>query len=116
MQEYFKRIKKSKIIRDNIILFIGSFIAGFLGFLYHFVMGRALGVEAYGILGTILAGFYLFNASFVSTLQTGIAKFSAQYDAKKEDGKIEHLSLVRQNTLVMWAYYWLLYMCLPCLG
>ena len=57
-------------------------------------MGRVLGVESYGILGTILAGFYLFNAAFVNTIQTSIAKFTAQFKSTEEMGKIKYL-LVR---------------------
>jgi O-antigen/teichoic acid export membrane protein len=86
-----KRIAKSAFVKDNTILFIGSFLAGILGFLYHALMGRLLGVVDYGILGTLLAGFYFFNASLVNTLQTSIAKFTATLAAKKEDGKIRYL-------------------------
>ncbi|MEK6903125.1 MAG: oligosaccharide flippase family protein [Nanoarchaeota archaeon] len=86
-----KKIAKSAFVKDNVILFIGSFLAGILGFLYHALMGRLLGVVDYGILGTLLAGFYFFNASLVNTLQTSIAKFTATLAAKKEDGKVRYL-------------------------
>tara|TARA_Y100000310_G_scaffold336995_1_gene422948 strand:+ start:6571 stop:7857 length:1287 start_codon:yes stop_codon:yes gene_type:complete len=90
-KKYLIKIKHNAFLKDNLILFIGSFLAGALGFFYHFYMGRILGVEAYGILGTILAGFYLINASFVNTLQTSIAKFSSEFHATQEQGKIKYL-------------------------
>ena len=91
IQKLFQKIKKSTFVKDNIILFVGSFLAGILGFFYHFYMGRVLGVEDYGILGTILAGFYLYSASVVNTLQTSFTKFTSNFLATKDLGKIKHL-------------------------
>ena len=40
---HFQRVRDSKLVRQNLILFLGGFAAGVGGFAYHAIAGRALG-------------------------------------------------------------------------
>jgi O-antigen/teichoic acid export membrane protein len=77
-------------MRDNVILFIGSIIAGVLGFVFHFYMGRILGPAGYSILGVILSIITLMGIG-LNTLQTGITKLVSNLNSKKEYSKINYL-------------------------
>ena len=77
------KIKKNKLIKDNITLFLGNALGAFFTFLFHFYMGRKLGPEDYGALGAILAIIYLFTIP-ITTIQTSIAKFASNFKAKNE--------------------------------
>ena len=77
-------------MRDNIILFIGSIMAGVLGFAFHFYMGRILGPAGYSILGVIISIITIMGIG-LNTLQAGITKFVSDLNAKKEYSKINYL-------------------------
>jgi len=82
--------KKSRFVKDNLILFIGAIATGVFGFIFHFYMGRILGPADYSVLGVILSIIYIMSIG-LNTLQTGITKFVAEFNAKKEYSKISYL-------------------------
>jgi len=53
----FQRVRGSRLVRQNLVLFVGGFLAGVGGFVYHSIAGRALGPEAYGEVSA-LVGVY----------------------------------------------------------
>lgn len=97
----------SKLLRDNLVLFVGSFVAGGLGFLYHFYMARILGPEQYGVLGTILSAFYMVNIAFTNTIQAAISRFAVSFWVKKSYSHIK--ALLVQSTKRMFLYSLLMY-------
>src|SRR3989344_5761010 len=97
----------SKLLRDNLVLFLGSFVAGGLGFLYHFYMARILGPEQYGVLGTILSAFYMVNIAFTNTIQAAISRFAVSFWVKKSYSRIK--ALLVQSTKRMFLYSLLMY-------
>jgi O-antigen/teichoic acid export membrane protein len=90
MIKLLKKYKKSKLVKDNLILFISNFLTGALVFLFHFFIGRYLGPAAYSIIGVILSIVYIFNIP-LTTIQTGIANFTANFNAKKKFKEINYL-------------------------
>ena len=78
------------LIKDNLILFISNSITGFLVFLFHFYMGRVLGPASYGVIGVILSIVYIFNIP-LTTIQTGISKFTSDFKAKNKFNEISYL-------------------------
>lgn len=90
MKRLIKKAMENKLIKDNLILFIGTLILNVLGFAFHFYMGRALGPADYGALGVLLAIAYLMLIP-MGTIQTGIANFTAKFKTSKEYGKISYL-------------------------
>lgn len=87
LQKLFFHIKKSPFLQDNIILFIGLFLAGVGGFLYHFLMGRFLGPADYGSLGALLSVAYIFLI-ILNTTQMGIARVTAKLLVTQDDHKV----------------------------
>ena len=90
MFNLFNYIKRNKLIKDNLILFIGNALSAFFTFLFHFYMGRKLGPEDYGALGAILAVIYLFTIP-LTTIQTSIAKFTSNFKSEKKYREIHYL-------------------------
>ena len=77
-------------VKDNLTLFIASFIMNVLGYLYHFSMGRSLGPVQYGILGSLFSIIYIITIP-INTIQTTIANFTARFKINNELGKINYL-------------------------
>lgn len=61
-----------------------------LNYVYHFLVGRLLGPADYGILGAFFSIIYILFAP-VNTIQTTLAKFTADFIVKNETGKVVHL-------------------------
>ncbi len=100
IKKFLDRYKKNKLVRDNLILFISNLITGALVFLFHFFVGRYLGPAAYGVIGVILSIVYVFNVP-LTTIQTGISKFTASFKAKNKPAEIKYLfkSAVKRLTI-----------------
>src|SRR3989344_3569793 len=85
-----KKFKENTLLYDNLVLFSGTTLVNILAFLFHFYMGRVLGPADYGTLGVLLSIGYIMGI-FLNTLQTSIAKYVAQFKAKKEIEKVSFL-------------------------
>ncbi len=83
-------IKGNPFLQDNVILFLGLFVAGIGGFIYHFVMGRLLGPGDYGSLGALLSLAYIFLI-ILNTTQMGIADIITRLTLEKAEKKIAYL-------------------------
>src|SRR3989344_5369358 len=90
LKKIFKYTKEDSLVRDSFILFIATMVMNLAGFLYHFVMGRMLGPESYGILGVVLSLIYILLVPF-NVIQTSISKFVSKFKAKKDNKSISNL-------------------------
>ena len=99
--------KNNPLIKDNIVLFIANIIMGFFVFLYHFYMGRVLGPANYAIVGVIMSLVYLFNIS-LTTIQTSIANFTANFKAKNKFEEINYLLRSSTKRLFMFGFLFLI--------
>lgn len=79
----------SGLIKAGIIFLIFSGIVAIFNYLYHLVMGRMLGLEDYGILGSLFAIIYLATFS-TSPFNLVISKEVAQHHLKDKE-KIKYL-------------------------
>src|SRR3989344_59976 len=86
----FKILKENAFFRDNFILFLASSFHNFLGFVFHFILGRWLGPNEYGVLGVILSLIYMFTVLYYA-VQTSTAQHIAELKAKNEYKKINFL-------------------------
>lgn len=88
----FKKVydKNSELLRDNLWLFIGIFLFGFFGYVYHFFMGRFLGPKDYGVLGTIFSISYLM-AVFIEAIQLTVTKTTSEFKVQRKFSKINYL-------------------------
>ncbi|MBS3065118.1 MAG: oligosaccharide flippase family protein [DPANN group archaeon] len=83
-------IKNDTLVKQNIILFAGTMTLNVLNYFYHFAVGRILGPADYGILAVFFSIIYILFAP-VNTIQTILTKFTADFIAKNETGKVAYL-------------------------
>src|SRR3990167_11361707 len=102
IKKLFNKYKKSKLVKDNLILFIGNSLGAFFTFLFHFYMGRKLGPIEYGALGAILALIYLFTFP-LNTIQTSIAKFTAIFKSERKYKEIHYLHKASTRKLLIFG-------------
>lgn len=93
--------REGGLVRDNADLFIGNFILGVCGYLYHFFIGRVLGPAEYGALGALFAIIYFFVV-VINVIQTSITKFVSQLRSR---GQYEKLSYLYFRSLRRLAVY-----------
>ncbi|PZR98287.1 MAG: hypothetical protein DLM67_06055 [Candidatus Nephthysia bennettiae] len=86
----FRRVRGSRLVRQNLVLFIGGFLAGAGGFVYHSIAGRALGPEAYGEVSA-LVGVYTVGATINLMLVVVLARYAATLKASGRTGAIRHI-------------------------
>jgi len=86
----FQRVRDSKLVRQNLVLFLGGFTAGIGGFVYHAIAGRALGPRQYGEVAA-LVGLYTVGSIANLTLVLILARYAADLDAAGRPGAIRHI-------------------------
>ena len=79
-----------RLARHSSIIFSATIVANLLAYLFHVYMGRSLGAAEYGILGSLLATFYILFVP-LGTISTVVTKFVSEFKARKEYGKIASL-------------------------
>jgi O-antigen/teichoic acid export membrane protein len=84
------RVRGSRLVRQNLVLFIGGFLAGAGGFVYHSIAGRALGPEAYGEVSA-LVGVYTVGATVNLMLVVVLARYAATLSASGRTGAIRYI-------------------------
>ena len=85
-----QRLRDSKLVRQNLVLFLGGFSAGFGGFVYHAIATRALGPRLYG---EVAALFALFTVGTTANLilVVVLARYAADLTAAGRLGAIRHI-------------------------
>jgi O-antigen/teichoic acid export membrane protein len=85
-----QRLRESKLVRQNAILFIGGFTAGMGGFVYHAIAGHVLGRRGYGEVAA-LVGLYTIATTANLVLMLVLARYAADLKAAERPGAIRHL-------------------------
>ncbi len=85
-----KRFRDNELIKGSIILFLMINICNFLNYIFHFSMARMLGPSDYGVLAVLMSLIYIFSIPS-EAIQTIVSRYSSQYSARKEKGKIKYL-------------------------
>ena len=86
----FERIRDSKLVRQNIILFLGGFTAGVGGFVYHAIAGRALGPRLYGEVAALVSLFAVGSTANL-ILVLVLARYAADLMAQQRFGALRHI-------------------------
>ena len=81
---------KRGLLRAGFVFLIGSISTSVLNYLYHLFMGRMLGPEEYGVLGSLFALMYITQFAS-STIYTTISKFISKLKGKNSYNKIRFL-------------------------
>jgi O-antigen/teichoic acid export membrane protein len=91
-------MRQSKLVRQNLVLFLGGFTAGVGGFVYHAVAGRTLGPRQYGEVAA-LVGLYTVGSVANLTLVLVLARYAASLDAAGRPGAVRHI--VRRSSQLL---------------
>ena len=90
MRRFAKRIRQDELIKSGGIFLVGSLLVAILNYLYHIFMGRMLGPEEYGVLGSLFAIVYLVTFAG-ATFNKVISKFTAQLRGKGREAELKYL-------------------------
>ena len=79
------QLSRNRLIRQNVILFIGGLVAGIGGFVYHAIAGRILGPDIYGEVATLIA-VYAVGTGPALILIVVLARYTAMLNARGDPG------------------------------
>jgi O-antigen/teichoic acid export membrane protein len=79
------QIRESRLVRQNLTLFIGGLVAGIGGFVYHAVAGRVLGPATYGQVAFLIA-IYSVGTAPALILVVVLARYTATLVARGDAG------------------------------
>lgn len=91
-------LRHSRLVRQNLVLFVGGLVAGLGGFVYHAVAGRKLGPQLYGEVATLVALFTVGSTAYL-ILMLVLARYAARLQAEGRQGAVKHIVL-RTNRLL----------------
>ncbi|TME69632.1 MAG: hypothetical protein E6I50_06075 [Chloroflexi bacterium] len=85
LRERLARLQRNRLVRQNLILFVGGLVAGVGGFVYHAIAGRVLGPEIYGEVATLIA-VYAVGTGPALILIVVLARYTAMLNARGDPG------------------------------
>jgi O-antigen/teichoic acid export membrane protein len=85
LRERLAQVRRSRLVRQNLILFAGGLIAGVGGFVYHAIAGRVLGPAIYGQVAFLIA-VYAVGTAPALILVVVLARYTATLAARGDEG------------------------------
>ena len=79
------QIRESRLVRQNLTLFVGGLVAGIGGFVYHAIAGRVLGPTVYGQVAFLIA-VYAVGTAPALILIVVLARYTATLVARGDAG------------------------------
>jgi O-antigen/teichoic acid export membrane protein len=79
------QIRESRLVRQNLTLFVGGLVAGVGGFVYHAIAGRVLGPTTYGQVAFLIAVYSVGTAPAL-VLIVVLARYTATLVARGDAG------------------------------
>ncbi len=95
-----RRLQSSRLVRQNVLLFVGGFTSGVGGFVYNAIAGRILGPEQYGEMASLFS-LYTVGFSINLILMVVLARYTASLHADRLPAGIRYL--VRRTELRLLA-------------
>jgi len=86
-----RRLGRSDLVRHGALVLVSQTIINLLSFAFHVLVSRRLGVEAYGSLNALLAGFTVLIVP-ATILATIVAKYAAEFRALGDLARLRALS------------------------
>jgi O-antigen/teichoic acid export membrane protein len=93
-----QRMRDSKLVRQNLVLFLGGFTAGIGGSVYHFIAGRELGRRRYGEVAALI-GLFTIGTIANLTLMLILARYASNLEMEGRPGAIRHI-MARSSRLL----------------
>lgn len=81
------------LLKNSTIVIVGIIISSLLAYVFHFVAGRMLGPEDYGVFGALMALLVLFALPTVA-LGSAITKFTSRFYS---ENKLGHIAVLRKK-------------------
>src|ERR1700674_933535 len=78
-------VRRSRLVRQNLILFAGGLVAGIGGFVFHAIAGRILGPAIYGQVAFLIA-LYAVGTAPALILIVVLARYTATLTARGAAG------------------------------
>ncbi len=101
------RIIESRLVRQNLVLFIGGMVSGFGGFVYHAVAGRLLAPALYGEVAALVAVYAVGGAGNLILILV-LARYAAQLQAAGRTSGLRYLIVRSSVVLLIPALVWVL--------
>jgi O-antigen/teichoic acid export membrane protein len=83
-------VRHSRLVRQNLVLFIGAMVSGLGGFVYHAVAGRVLGPRTYGEVASLVA-LYTMGTTINLILILVLARYAADLLAQRRPGGLRSI-------------------------
>src|SRR5919202_352025 len=83
------RVRQNRLIRQNLVLFVGGLVAGIGGFVYHAIAGRRIPGE-YGEVASLVSGFAIGNTATLILILI-LARYAAKLQAEDNPGGVRYL-------------------------
>jgi len=79
------QVRRNRLVRQNLVLFLGGLVAGIGGFVYNAIAGRVLGPEIYGQVAFLIA-LYAVGTGPALILIVVLARYTAMLNARGDPG------------------------------
>ena len=79
------QVRRNRLVRQNLVLFVGGLVAGIGGFVYHAIAGRVLGPVIYGQVAFLIA-IYSVGTAPALILVVVLARYTATLAARGDAG------------------------------
>jgi O-antigen/teichoic acid export membrane protein len=90
LSQKIKLLTSHTVVKNSLIVLIGSVSGNILAYIYHLLVGRILGPAQYGELGALISMFYILNVPS-GVIQTGLTKYFAVLKARGAAGQAKTL-------------------------
>lgn len=94
-----RRVQRSRLFRQNAVLFFGGMASGLGGLIYHAIAGRVLGPQLYGEVASLVA-IYTIGTTINFSLILVLAHYSARELAQNHPGALRAM-FRRSNVLLV---------------
>lgn len=102
------RLRHSRLVRQNLILFVGGLVAGLGGFVYHAIAARILGPSTYGEVATLVA-LYAVGGAVNLILILVLARYAATLQARGNTSGLRYLVIRSSQVMAIPALLCLLF-------
>ncbi|WP_207512310.1 oligosaccharide flippase family protein [Longitalea luteola] len=96
------------ILKNSTLVIAGVIVSNMLAYAFHFVAGRMLGPQDYGVFGALMS-LFLLVALPAGALSFAITKYTARFNYEKELGMIGVLRKKIQNDILVFSGITLLF-------
>src|SRR6267154_3701691 len=79
------QVRRNRLVRQNVVLFVGGLVAGIGGFVYHAIAARVLGPATYGQVAFLIA-VYAVGTAPALILIVVLARYTATLAARADAG------------------------------